>query len=102
MEVNQFVKVSLQSELKKISGDNHNIASGIQHAEAGYCPALTSPDYGTVSISSGVNYLSVGSTAIYSCDPGYAPLGSTTRTCEDPDRVSVGTWTGSMSSCQSI
>ena len=68
--------------------------------EAVYCPALTPPDNGTVSISSGVNYLSVGSTATYSCDPGYTLLGSTTRTCEDPDRDSVGTWTGSMPNCQ--
>ena len=70
------------------------------NTEAVYCPALTPPDNGTVSISSGVNYLSVGSTATYSCDPGYALLGSTTRTCEDPDRDSVGTWTGSMPNCQ--
>ena len=75
-----------------------------QKTEAVYCPALTPPENGRVSTSSGVNHLGVGSTATYSCNPGYALLtiGSTTRTCEDPDRDSVGTWTGSMPSCQGI
>ena len=92
----QFVKVKqsvYQNSFNKLS---------YALVEAVYCPALTPPDNGTVSISSGVNYLSVGSTATYSCDPGYALLGSTTRTCEDPDRDSVGTWTGSMPNCQGI
>ena len=89
----QFVKVTQ-------SAQKHFDKLGYALVEAVYCPALTPPDHGTVSISSGVNYLSVGSTATYSCDPGYALLGSTTRTCEDPDRDSVGTWTGSVATCQ--
>ena len=89
----QFVKVTQ-------SAQTHFDKLGYALVEAVYCPALTPPDNGTVSISSGVNYLSVGSTATYSCDPGHALLGSTTRTCEDPDRDSVGTWTGSVATCQ--
>ena len=98
--------------IQKLSTAQANISHQLEHlqhivnyyttVEADvYCPALTPPDNGTVSISSGVNYISVGSTATYSCDPGYALLGSITRTCEDlHSRDSVGTWTGSMPSCQ--
>ena len=53
-----------------------------------------------MTISSGVNPLSVGSVATYSCDLGYALLGTPTRTCEDPERDSVGTWAGTMPECQ--
>ena len=73
------------------SAQKHFDKLGYSLVEAVYCPALTPPDNGTVSISSGVNY---------SCDQGHALLGSTTRTCEDPDRDSVGTWTGSVATCQ--
>ena len=90
----QFVKV------KQCSQKSFFDKLGYALVEAVYCPALTPPHNGTVSISSGVNYLSVGSTATYSCDPGHALLGSTTRSCEDPDRDSVGTWTGSVATCQ--
>ncbi len=50
----------------------------------------------SVTVSSGFNPLSVGSVAIYSCDTGYALLGTITRNCADPDSDSVGTWTGAM------
>ncbi len=68
--------------------------------EAVYCPVLTAPGNGSVTVSSGFNPLSVGSVATYSCDPGYALLGTTTRNCADPDSDSVGTWTGAMPECQ--
>ncbi len=59
------------------------------------------PGNGSLTISSGVNPLSVGSVATYSCDLGYALLpGPPTRTCEDPDSDSVGTWTGTMPDCE--
>ena len=70
------------------------------HAEAVYCPVLMAPGNGSVTVSSGFNPLSVGSVATYSCDPGYALLGTTTRNCADPDSDSVGTWTGAMPECQ--
>ncbi|XP_064398669.1 sushi, von Willebrand factor type A, EGF and pentraxin domain-containing protein 1-like isoform X2 [Halichondria panicea] len=70
--------------------------------EAVYCPVLTAPGNGSVTVSSGFNPLSVGSVATYSCDPGYALLGTTTRNCADPDSDSVGTWTGAMPECQVI
>ncbi len=68
--------------------------------EAVYCPVLTAPGNGSVTVSSGFNPLSVGSVATYSCDPGYALLGTTTRNCADPDSNSVGTWTGAMPECE--
>ncbi len=85
-----------------------NYKGGIQfnivqcyYAEAVYCPPLTTPGNGSVTISSaGVNLLSVGSVATYSCDPGYALLGPPTRTCEDPDSNSVGTWSETMPDCE--
>ncbi len=71
------------------------------YAEAVYCPPLTTPGNGSVTISSGVNHLSVGSVATYSCDPRYALLGPPTRTCEDPDSDdSVGTWSETMPGCE--
>ncbi len=70
------------------------------YTDAVYCPSLTAPGNGSVTIISGVNLLSVGSVAAYSCDPGYTLLGPPTRTCEDPDSDSMGTWTGTMLECQ--
>ncbi len=70
------------------------------YTDAVYCLSLTSPGNGSLTIISGVNPLSIGSVATYSCDPGYALLGSPTRTCEDPDSDLVGTWTGTMRECR--
>ena len=66
------------------------------------CPEVTAPINGTLAISipSPTQLPGVVSVAIYSCDPGYALLGPPTRTCEDPDSDSVGTWTGTMPDCE--
>ncbi len=62
------------------------------------CPEITAPVNGTLIIStpSSTQPLGVGTTATYSCDPGYVLVGDLTRTCEDSETGSrVGTWSGS-------
>ena len=69
------------------------------------CESLAPLANGTVSITPGDNLLShgLGSVATYSCDPGYALMGQTTRTCEDISggTVTKGTWSGTEPSCSS-
>ena len=43
--------------------------------------------------------LGVGTTVTYSCDPDYVLVGDTIRTCEDMNRGTAGTWSGTMSTC---
>ncbi len=67
------------------------------------CPEVTAPVNGTIVISNPLPITQLpgmGSVATYSCDPGYALLGPPTRTCEDPDSDSVGTWTAFMPDCE--
>ena len=63
------------------------------------CPeVMAAPVNGTLVISmpSSAQPLGVGTTATYSCDPGYVLVGDLTRTCEDPGTGTVvGTWSGS-------
>ena len=70
------------------------------------CDELLPHDNGLISIEHGPNSLShgLGSIATYSCDPGYALVGPTTRTCEDTNggSVTTGTWSGTTPYCQGI
>ena len=74
--------------------------------EALSCENLSPPDNGEISVAPGPNPLSrgLGSVATYSCDPGYALVGQTTRTCEDTNggTVTTGTWSGTSPYCQGV
>ncbi|XP_064388708.1 P-selectin-like [Halichondria panicea] len=69
-----------------------------------FCLEVTAPVNATFIIFNHLptQLLGVGSVATYSCDPGYTLLGSPTRTCENPDTDSMGTWTGAMPDCEVI
>ncbi len=56
------------------------------------CLSLSSPTNGRVSASS----TAVGSTATYSCNPGYSLVGASTRSCESQGSA----WSGNTPSCQ--
>ena len=62
------------------------------------CLEPTVPLNGNVVLNS--QLLGVGTTATYSCDPGYVLAGETTRTCEDTNGNSIGVWNGSMPICE--
>ena len=47
-------------------------------------------------------HLGVGVTAMYSCSPNYALVGETTRTCEDTNGGTTGTWSGTPPHCHGI
>ena len=68
------------------------------------CEVPSPPDNGEITVAPGSNSLShgLGSVATYSCDPGYALVGQTTRTCEDTNggTVTTGTWSGTPPHCQ--
>ena len=76
----------------------------ILHLDALTCEELSLPDNGVISVTPGPNSLShgLGSVATYSCDPGYALVGQSTRTCEDTNggTVTTGTWSGTPPYCQ--
>ena len=54
------------------------------------CPSLTDPANGSVSAAG----TAPNSTATYSCNPGYKPSGTMTRTCQ-----TNGTWNGTAPTC---
>ena len=56
------------------------------------------PLNGHMTLSS--QLLGVGTTATYSCDPGYVLVGETNRTCEDVSGHIIGTWNGTMPGCE--
>ncbi len=56
------------------------------------CGPLSNPVNGTVDTSSGTAFLNV---ANYTCNIGYAIIGSDTRTCEED-----GIWNSSTPTCQ--
>ena len=68
------------------------------------CEKLLPLENGEINLASGPNSLShgLGSVATYSCDPGYALVGQTTRTCEDTNggTVTTGTWSRRQPICQ--
>ncbi len=65
-------------------------SSGSSSGAGPNCPALTDPANGSVSAST----TTPGSTAVYSCDPGYNLSGSMTRTCQ-----ADGMWTVAAPTC---
>ena len=71
----------------------------ILHTEI-LCQGLSSPSNGNIVLSN--ETFGVGTTATYSCDPGYVLTGEVTRTCEDRNRGTTGTWSGSMPVCEGI
>ena len=62
------------------------------------CMGPAAPLNGHTTLSS--QLLGVGTTATYSCDPGYVLVGETTRTCEDVNGNVIGTWNGTMPTCE--
>ena len=80
------------------------VAHTSAHTEPVTCEVLSQPGNGMISFTPGPNSLSrgLGSVATYSCDPGYALVGQTTRTCEDTNggTVTTGTWSGAQPYCQ--
>ena len=64
------------------------------------CPELSAPANGGVTLNT--QTLGVGTTATYSCDPGYILIGETTRTCEDTHRGTTGTWNGTEPLCDGM
>ena len=58
------------------------------------CGTLTNPDNGHVNHTAGTT---VGQTANYSCNTGYALVGDSTRTCQ-----ATGEWSESEPTCQGI
>ena len=71
-----------------------------KYSTAVQCLELQAPLNGTVITHS--QQLGVGTTATYSCDPGYVLVGETTRTCEDTHRGATGTWSGMMPLCEGV
>ena len=51
----------------------------IIHPAANFCPRRYDPEHGSVYTTG----ISVGSTAIYTCDYGYQVMGSDTLTCNN-------------------
>ena len=66
------------------------------------CPELSAPADGGVTLNT--QTFGVGTTATYSCDPGYILVGeiSTIRTCEDTHRGTTGTWNGTEPLCDGM
>ena len=56
------------------------------------CGALTNPENGRVSYTTGTTF---GLTATYGCDTGYNLMGDSIRTCQ-----TTGEWSGSEPTCQ--
>ena len=63
-----------------------------------FCNASLEVSNGMVMLSS--KLVSVGTTANYSCDPGYVLVGETTRTCEDTNSGTLGRWSGDNPICK--
>ena len=64
------------------------------------CPELSAPANGGVTLNT--QTFGVGTTATYSCDPGYVLVGEITRTCEDTHRGTTGTWNGTEPLCDGM
>ena len=58
------------------------------------------PNNGTVLLSTTSQLLGVGTTATYSCDPGYVLVGETIRTCKDPNSETMGKWSAEDPICK--
>ena len=67
------------------------------------CPALSDPANGMVTYSSGSpvgGMVPFDVVATYQCDPGYALVGATTRTCTGDGSSTMGAFTGDQPSCE--
>ncbi len=68
------------------------------------CETLPAPENGTVSYSTNNNTMgtfSFGTEAYFSCDVGFSPVGSETRSCGDGN-MTVGEFNGTASACEGI
>ncbi|KAM6077675.1 P-selectin-like isoform 4-T4 [Theristicus caerulescens] len=65
--------------------------------EAITCPMLSAPDWGELNCSHLHGDFAFGSTCAFSCQMGFALMGSESREC-----TATGTWTGDAPSCEAI
>uniref|UniRef100_A0A8C6IR43 p-selectin n=1 Tax=Melopsittacus undulatus TaxID=13146 RepID=A0A8C6IR43_MELUD len=61
------------------------------------CPVLSSPDWGELNCSHLHGDFTFGSTCAFSCQTGFALMGSESREC-----MAMGTWTGDTPHCEAI
>ncbi|XP_062472254.1 P-selectin-like isoform X11 [Pezoporus occidentalis] len=61
------------------------------------CPALSAPDWGELNCSHLHGDFAFGSTCAFSCQTGFALMGSESREC-----IATGTWTGDTPHCEAI
>ncbi|NWW44651.1 LYAM3 protein, partial [Pedionomus torquatus] len=67
------------------------------HCEAITCPVLNAPDQGKLNCSHLHGDFAFGSTCAFSCQTGFALVGSESREC-----MATGTWTGEAPHCEAI
>ncbi|XP_053928949.1 P-selectin isoform X3 [Cuculus canorus] len=67
------------------------------HCEAITCPALSAPDRGELNCSHLHGDFAFGSTCTFSCQTGFALVGSESREC-----MATGTWSGNTPCCEAI
>ncbi|NXA29131.1 LYAM3 protein, partial [Ibidorhyncha struthersii] len=67
------------------------------HCEAIACPVLSAPDRGGLNCSHLHGDFAFGSTCAFSCQTGFALMGSKSREC-----MATGTWTGDVPHCEAI
>ena len=101
MEHHHTVKVGI-TEYKQKSWryDSKQQISILILAAVILCPELSAPANGGVTLNT--QTFGVGTTATYSCDPGYVLVGEITRTCEDTHRGATGTWNGTEPLCDGM
>ncbi|XP_071421096.1 P-selectin-like isoform X2 [Pithys albifrons albifrons] len=61
------------------------------------CPVLSAPDWGELNCSHLHEDFAFGSTCAFSCQMGFALIGSERREC-----MTTGTWTGNTTQCEAI
>ncbi|NWS43980.1 LYAM3 protein, partial [Probosciger aterrimus] len=61
------------------------------------CPVLSAPDWGELNCSHLHGDFAFGSTCAFSCQTGFALMGSESREC-----MATGTWTGDVPRCEAI
>ncbi|NXO33995.1 LYAM3 protein, partial [Locustella ochotensis] len=67
------------------------------HCEAITCPVLRAPDRGELNCSHLHGDFTFGSTCAFSCQTGFALMGSDSRKC-----TAMGSWTGDTPRCEAI
>ncbi|XP_064387965.1 uncharacterized protein LOC135336171 isoform X3 [Halichondria panicea] len=67
------------------------------------CSGLSVPANGLITYTTEtIAPFSYGTSASYSCDPGFALVGNMVRTCEGDDSLSAGIWSGIAVTCVAI